>query len=214
MELKDKTINFLGDSITYGEFVSCKENTFTELIKKECELKEARNYGISGTKIAHQLGFDPYPGPAFSVRYKDMADADIVMVMGGTNDYAHGDAPFGEMSDRTIDTFYGALHALAEGLLEKYIGKPVIFMTPTHRMNDEKPSEEVPGKTHPLIYYVNAIKEVAVYYGMPVLDLYSISGLCGNNVLCRDMFMEDGLHPNDRGHRIIADRIKGFLVSF
>ncbi len=35
-------------------------------------------------------------------------DADIIIVFGGTNDFGNGDAPFGEMSDRTPYTFYGA----------------------------------------------------------------------------------------------------------
>lgn len=29
----------------------------------------------------------------------------------------------------------------------------------------------------------------------------------------REHLCPDGLHPNDLGHRIIADRIKGFLLA-
>lgn len=38
-------------------------------------------------------------------------DADIIIVFGGTNDFGNGDAPFGEMSDRTPYTFYGRINA-------------------------------------------------------------------------------------------------------
>ena len=59
-------------------------------------------------------------------RYKTMdPDADIIVVFGGTNDFGHGDAPLGEMSDRTVDTFYGALHTLYTSLITRYPEAPI-----------------------------------------------------------------------------------------
>lgn len=43
-------------------------------------------------------------------------NADAVVVFGGTNDYGHGDAPFGLFTDRTDETFYGACHTLMSEL--------------------------------------------------------------------------------------------------
>ena len=54
MELKGKIINFLGDSITEGVGVEKTENIFHQIIKEKYGLKEAENYGISGTRIAKQ----------------------------------------------------------------------------------------------------------------------------------------------------------------
>ena len=114
MELKGTKINFLGDSITEGAGASAPENKFTMLIEREYEAI-CQNYGIGGTRIAkqHTPSDNPIFDNDFCSRVADMdADADIVAVFGGTNDFGHGDAPLGIMSDRTPDTFYGALHTL------------------------------------------------------------------------------------------------------
>ena len=63
-------------------------------------------------------------------------DADIVVVFGGTNDFAHGDDPIGEMLDRCTTTFYGACHVLMARLIEKYPTATIVFMTPMHRVNE------------------------------------------------------------------------------
>ena len=55
MELKGKTINFLGDSITEGAGVSdIQNNRYDNRLKAMLELKKLNNYGIGGTRIAHQ----------------------------------------------------------------------------------------------------------------------------------------------------------------
>ncbi len=55
MNLSDKSIAFLGDSITEGVGVlNIKENRYDNKLKKLCGLKEVHNYGIGGTRLAHQ----------------------------------------------------------------------------------------------------------------------------------------------------------------
>ena len=50
MDLKGKTINFLGDSITEGCGVTDIEaNRYDNVIKRNCQLKKVNNYGIGGT---------------------------------------------------------------------------------------------------------------------------------------------------------------------
>ena len=116
MDVKNFTINFLGDSITEGVGVSSPDKLFHALLKDELGLGEARNYGISGTRFAIQKGTPNRPKDdyvdvnSYSERFDKMEDADMVVVFGGTNDYGHGDAPIGGFSDRTPDTFYGACH--------------------------------------------------------------------------------------------------------
>ena len=55
MVIAGKKINFLGDSITEGAGVSCQENIYLNVMKKQYNLSCARNYGISGTRFAKQL---------------------------------------------------------------------------------------------------------------------------------------------------------------
>ena len=217
MQLKNAKINFLGDSITEGCGTSGEHARFSNLIAERCELGVMRNYGISGTRFARQdnvLG-DPRWELDFCKRALEMDDdADAVVVFGGTNDFGHGSAPIGEPTDRTPYTFYGACHTLMSSLIEKYPGKPIVFLTPLHRFNEDDPHGDI-GKEDslPLVGYVNIIKEVAAYYSLPVLDLWSVSGLQCRVPIIRERFVPDGLHPNDAGHVILADRISAFLLA-
>ena len=61
------------------------------------------------------------------------------------------------------------------------------------------------------IAYVEIIREVAEFYSLPVLDLYKNSGLQPRLPVIQQMYMPDGLHPNDAGHRVLADQIVQFL---
>lgn len=218
MELKGKKINFLGDSITEGCGTTENDKIFLNVLKEECELKEARNYGIGGTRIAHQIPVDP--ADAFCVRYKEMDDdADVIVVFGGTNDYGHGKAPMGEFCDKTIFTFYGACRVLIEGLIEKYPNSEIVFMTPLHRLNEINSEEkknlgtEYISAVNPLKKYVDVIKEVCEYYAVPVLDLYSVSGIQPNVDVIKELYCPDGLHPNDLGHIKIKNKLKAFLKN-
>ncbi len=62
-----------------------------------------------------------------------------------------------------------------------------------------------------LLDYVNAILEVAAEYSTPVLDLYRNCGIQPKIQIQRELFMPDGIHPNDLGYERIADRIIAFL---
>ncbi len=210
MELKGKKINFLGDSITEGVGTACKEEIYLNIIKEAEGLKEARNYGISGTRLAVQNGPEDW-GPAYSVRYTGMDDdADIVVVFGGTNDFGHGNAPIGQFTDRVNTTYYGACHVLMQGLIEKFPEAVIVFMTPLHRLTEDEPSM---GNGLPLKAYVDIIREVAEFYSIPVLDLYAMSGIQPRVPVLQEKYCPDGLHPNGEGHKLIASRLTGFLKS-
>jgi len=211
MRTENLIINFLGDSITQGVGVSGEDKIYHALLKEELALKEARNYGVSGTRIARQDGGNEKHMEDFCRRAEKMEDADAVVVFGGTNDFGHGTAPMGEFTDRDNYTYYGALHSLMQYLIKKYCGKPVVFMTPLHRQFEEGESPD--GTKRTLYDYVCAMKEVARYYAIPVLDLYSTSMIQPQEDFIREAFCPDGLHPNDAGHRLIANRLKGFLQT-
>ena len=216
MELKGKVINFLGDSITEGTGASSPDKLFHNLIKEEYGLAAANNYGIGGSRIARQHKDTTDGNPRYyASRVEEMdPDADAIVVFGGTNDYGHGDAPIGCFEDRTPDTFYGACHELFEKLITKYPGKPIVVMTPLHRTNEFSPGRNKFPNTRalPLVGYVDIIIEVARYYSLPVCDLYANSGIQPNVPIIREKFCPDGLHPNDAGHVIIAQRLADTLL--
>ena len=213
MELKGKIINFLGDSITEGVGTSGPDYIYHAVLKKNVGLKEARNYGKSGTKIARLLEVtkDPFDQD-FNLRAPEMKkDADIVVVFGGTNDYGHATIPLGTMDNEDITTFYGGMHHLCKYLIKEYVGKTIVFMTPIHRMEEKAFSWS--GKSSDLVCFVQAIRDVCEYYSIPVLDMYKESGMNGNMQVWCDRYMPDGLHPNDFGHDIMARKLQKFLEN-
>ncbi|MBO5218246.1 MAG: SGNH/GDSL hydrolase family protein, partial [Clostridia bacterium] len=127
----------------------------------------------------------------------------------------HGDAPLGAFTDRTIDTFYGACHVLMGGLVRRYCGKPIVIMSPLHRMHENDPAGDGTDRKlevrAPLSRYREILLEVAAYYAIPVLDLYLVSGMQPAHSVCRERLMPDGLHPSDEGHAIIARLLANFL---
>ncbi len=213
MDLRGKIIHVLGDSITQGCGVSGEKYIYHAVLGRAVGAKTVRNYGISGTRIARQQGPDMFEScwTAFADRYHEMEnDADLVLVFGGTNDYGHGNAPFGTMEDRTPETFCGACHLLFRGLVEKYPQAKIVVMTPMQREGGGQPSAFRP-EGRPLLDYVDAIAEIAGVYSLPVLDLYRTAGICPDIPAQKELFCPDGLHPNDAGAARIAERLEAFL---
>ncbi len=212
MKLEGLKINFLGDSITEGCGTSCEAARFTKLIETEQKLAVMRNYGIGGTRIArqHSVSANTRWDRDFCSRVAEMdPDADAVVVFGGTNDFGHGDALLGTSEDRTPDTFWGACHFMMRALIEKYPGKPIVIMTPIHRRGECDPNRN----GYVFKQYIDIIRTVAEYYSLPVLDLYAMSGIQPAVPVIKEKFCPDGLHPNDAGNRLLADRIAAFLLA-
>ena len=69
------------------------------------------------------------------------------------------------------------------------------------------------GETVYLKEYVRIIKEVAEYYSLPVIDLWAMSGIQPKVDAIKQKYCPDGLHPNDAGHVLMAERIGNFLEA-
>ncbi|MBQ9859416.1 MAG: SGNH/GDSL hydrolase family protein [Clostridia bacterium] len=218
MELKGKKVLFLGDSITEGVGASCPENAYWQVFGRNTGAI-VKGYGISGTRIAPQRtpereGAESF-AQYFGSRVESMdPEADVIVVFGGTNDFGHGDAPLGSMADREETSFYGSLHCLYRKLLAKYPTAEIVVMTPLHRGGEEAPINNFGLRNVTNLHgYVQAIREVAEFYAIPVLDLYRMSGMTPEITELRDTYMPDWLHPSDAGAARIASRLEGFLKT-
>ena len=224
MNIKGFKVNFLGDNITEGIGVSdVQKYRYDYCLAKMLELSGFNNYSISGSRMAHQTipSAKPWYDLTFCGRaYAMDTNADMVVVYGGVNDYIHGDAPFGEVGDTTPSTFCGGVYFLMNYLRECYGDKPIIFMTPArcflrHEVDDLIPSVHaakcVPGK--PLIDYANAIIETAMQFNVKVLDLYRDLGVDPHIPEQFDKYTSDGLHFNNEGHLLLAEKLKAFIES-
>ena len=223
MKLDGLVVNFLGDSITEGTgVINIPENRYDNRLKKIYNLKATNNYGIGGTRLAHQE--KPSDKPRYDLCFCGRAynmdpTADLIVVYGGVNDYIHGDAYFGRMEDRTPETFCGAVYFLMELIKTLYPGTPVVFMTPAHchfrgvsdREISPRPVKKPDAK--PLAEYVRVIKERGKELGIPVLDLFENLGIDPNNEEEMTLYTEDGLHFNDYGHAYIARALGDFLTN-
>jgi len=210
MELKNKKLAFLGDSITEGCGVAHIKDAFWNRIGERAGA-QVFGYGIGGTRIAAQRDrLEPIDTLHFHTRVEEMIpDADVIVVFGGTNDFGHGDAPLGTMADRSDDTFYGGFHLLIEKLIARYPEGQILLLTPMHRLGEEDTSRNDRGlpRTGDLKTYVRAIREIAEYYGLPVVDLFAHCPIQPAVALQREKYMPDGLHPNEAGHELIARRV-------
>ena len=223
MKLEGLTVNFLGDSITEGTgVINIPENRYDNRLKRMYNLRAANNYGIGGTRLAHQE--KPSDKPRYDLCFCGRAynmdpGADLIVVYGGVNDYIHGDAYFGKMEDRTPETFCGAVYYLMELIKTLYPGTPVVFMTPAHchfrGVSDSEISPRPIKKpdAKPLIEYVRVIKERGEELGIPVLDMFENLGIDPNNEEDKALYTEDGLHFNDYGHAYIARALGDFLTK-
>lgn len=213
MELKGITVDFLGDSITEGSGTSGDGYRFVDVFARKTGAA-VRNHGIGGTRIARQINPSQYPH--WDLNYIDRADdldpnADVIVVFGGTNDFGHGDAPFGRFDSTDEYTFCGALRALIVKLMTKYPYATIVLMTPLHRLSENVTTNEIGLPCRPLRDYVEMEKRMAEAYSVPVLDLWSVSGIQPSVPANFIAYTADGLHPNDRGAERVADRLIAFL---
>ena len=137
---------------------------------------------------------------------RDQCALDNIVVFGGSNDYAYNIA-LGETDSVNVEEFNGALNVLITGLIEKYPGKPILFLTPLYR--GTSPTNEK------LLSYRDAIIERCEYYSIPVFNLTDRSTIKATFDNLNELYYNQGdrLHPNNEGHKILARIIENQLKS-
>lgn len=124
-------------------------------------------------------------------------------------------------NDKTVK---GRINIALKKLKSMYPDKQVILMTPLHRAladfgdTNYQPDENYQNECGEYIdAYVQAVKEAANVWGVPVIDMNAASGL---NPMVSEQLMffrdakTDQLHPNTLGHQRMARVIMGHLISF
>lgn len=203
---KNKVANFLGDSQT--EKNSHKTKIYHDWVKEILGLSVVNNYGISGTTIAKKNTSD---NTAMCIRYANMDNnADLICVMGGVNDRWFN-CQLGNFGDTDPITFYGAMETLCDGLLTKYPGKTIIFITPTEQNHSGCNSANTTGYTP--TDFANAMKRVCAKYSIPVFDANTCSGIYPLNQANATLYTTDKLHLNNKGHEVLGNKLSKFILN-
>jgi lysophospholipase L1-like esterase len=214
----DKTMVCVGDSITAG---SGTTQTYWAMLKEILGLSKMTGMGVGGSCVSAKSDYGTGNSPLIN-RYTSIPEADLITIFMGTNDWGH-ETPLGTIDDTTDVSFYGALNVIIPGLMKMYPNSRIIWITPMHRykfgtskiLGTAFTYDHIPnGRDCTLKDYVDAIKEVCERYSIPVIDLFSMSGLHPSIDAHKSTYMPDGLHPNKAGHAKMAYLISKWLQIY
>lgn len=193
----------VGDSLTEKNIRATKN--YHDYVSEDTGVTVV-NMGVSGTGYMRRQDTDM----AFYQRILNIpTDTDIVTIFGSGNDLSQ---PLGTPSDTGTDTICGCMHQTIQNLFSVLPGVRVGIVLPC-------PWGNVPpsNKGNRMQLYCEALKEIAAQYSIPVLDLYYGSNLRPWDPTFRDLYYkrDDGgsVHPDEDGHKILANKFKMFIQS-
>lgn len=204
---------------TYGDSITAQQ-TWQDYVQRELGFSKYYNHGVGGRRLM-LMATD-------KCLAEITEDFDVMLVMGGTNDWAQ-DRTIGTENDINTDdqtftgTFYGGLNALMKKLTTKYPTKKIVFMTQTPTKNKDGESfflkkgsadglKNSNGNT--TRDFAKATLNACGNNHVPCIDLNSLVGWNKNNI-SSFVLNEDGMffHPTSIGGKRMAECISGFLKS-
>lgn len=148
------------------------------------------------------------------------SDADLILVMAGTNDAGVTvSAPLGDLSyPFDEDTFMGAVASTVVKLQQQAPNALIVLASPLSGRGPETEdsSLQTANQTEPEYNalglttqdYAKAIEEVAEYLSIPYIDVFGSTGI---NSFNRNQYIGDIVHPNEEGQKAMARVIIGAL---
>lgn len=204
---------------TYGDSITAQQ-TWQDYVQRELGFSKYYNHGVGGRRLMAMATDECLA--------EITEDFDVMLVMGGTNDWAQ-DRTIGTENDINTDdqtftgTFYGGLNALMKKLTTKYPTKRIVFMTQTPAKNSNGENfflkkgsadglKNSNGNT--TRDFAKATLNACGNNHVPCIDLNSLVGWNENNISSfvlneNDMFF----HPTSIGGKRMAECISGFLKS-
>lgn len=203
--LAGKTALFAGDSICKGE---SNGGGYARLISERNRM-HAVNYGVNGASLSVQSDRTAIATTMVSGMSNS---ADYVIFEGGINDCSLS-VPLGDVSpgysyEFDTTTITGALEAIFYQSQTKWPGKKVGFII-VYQVHSS-----INTITRLTAFRGRAI-EVCRKWAIPVLDLFSESGLVNARVEINNMFFEnaDYFHVNATGYEVITPKIEAWMKT-
>lgn len=179
----NKTYSAIGDSLTYG-FQGFNpsgqqiqlENPYPKIVKETLGCGVVNNFGQTGTTIANDISkMGTYYPMSNDSRLNNYGQAEIISIMGGTNDYSKS-CVLGDLStDET--TFYGGYKKIIHRLRTDNPNSFIFVILPPITTGYNTPNEV--GKTAK--DYMNATIEICEFLGVPYLDMCTLGELAEYN---------------------------------
>ena len=176
--------------------------------------------GIGGSTIANETqakinaGVTVTENPlgrSIVLRYQNLPDdADIVLIAGGSNDWAHGYVDIGDFDSTDDTTFNGALNILLPALKTKYPTVPVVIMTPIKRGSAQNATNK---KGYTMEQFVDAMIAKCRQYGVYCLDMWATCPISPHIPKMLELLFrtDDDTHPNAEGHAVMGKTVAGFI---
>ena len=182
----------MGDSLTEGADL-VKGHTWPSLVGNALTL-DVSNFGIGGDTTQGML----------SRFYPEVIQfhPDYVFIMGGINDL---------WWDWEVKTILGNIFSMSFQAryhdITPVIGLPIpVDVESAQRTGFSPPLQGYERLVEMLIDLVDKLKTYAAGSEIPVIDLHQ-PFLRDDHKADSSMFLDDGLHPNQRGHQLIAESI-------
>lgn len=145
-------------------------------------------------------------------------DTELLTVFGSFNDYEYIESSLGVLGDSGTDTIYGCMKSFFDSVFSRCpnIVAGVILPTKWGYLSPQKDSEA----SKKCDLYIKALKEIADYYDLPVLNLYNHSNLRPwDDVFAEKYYKDDDgngvantVHPLDAAHkRFISPKVEAFI---
>lgn len=222
IDFSDVKITIMGDSITEGSTLSDDERAeynWPTQLGNILGAKEVVNLGIGGSTVSCRV--DNYP---MCERWTDIdKDSDIIIVMGGSNDalfmnkWDYGHLEYDQRMNK--ETFCGDLDDMLSRMEWTYrehnddnYSKLIYINPPSTILNDGVYNMD-PGNMVHQVEFANAINEIAPAYSFEVIDLYNNNFLNSHDPDINAQFINDGIHCNKEGYRILAEHIASCIIQ-
>lgn len=204
-----KDLEIFGDSLVSG---TPQDGNYVTHLSPLIIPNTFTNKGISGRPMAN--GTPNGDGTNTTINSEASFDYDLIIIAAGTNDFKLN-VPLGELGLETdtnlnTNTFYGAYKDAINHILSINPSIRIILWTPLQRDNSGYDVNYVNSAGCKLIDYVNAVKNIGQMYALPVLDLYSTSGVTKRTL---STYTRDGLHLNSNGYDLVCRYIANYLNS-
>lgn len=201
-------IGMVGDSITQGSGSSTKDrgvlahpNQIGRILWKDCLVY---NYGRAGRTMREDHGDSYMAASIYSEALQGATKMDIMTIMLGTNDADRFFGAQGKWTDADDAQFIASCEKMVKSFYDKNNNlKFFLFNAPSCFRAD---SDYVAG-----IPDVREAQQAA--YDHLKTKGYNMLGFLDVGELTKDMkkYFSDGLHPNDPGHKLLAERIAEYL---